>query len=63
MVTIYHLFRNESMYYYSVLEHLEGGELLDHVGQKVRVYQVLLMLLLVLLDSTPTLLVLQYILY
>ncbi|CAM9881985.1 unnamed protein product, partial [Ascophyllum nodosum] len=34
VVRIYHFFPNEALHFYVVLEHLEGGDLLDHVLAK-----------------------------
>lgn len=36
MVRIFHFFSEEPKYYYTVLEHLEGGDLLDHIAEKVQ---------------------------
>ncbi|CAM9919511.1 unnamed protein product [Ascophyllum nodosum] len=36
VVKIHHFFRNEPLHLFAVLEHLEGGELLEHVTRKER---------------------------
>lgn len=37
VVKIFHFFKEEPKYYYTVLQHLEGGELVDHIARKVQV--------------------------